>query len=418
MKSFYRILILSLILSLTACDFITSSSCKNTCPHGQKQNEDCSCYTPEKAPAGELQQKEILQAIVNNNEQTLTKLLNTIAIDSTFKMDSEAVRKIYANNSDIYTRLIEDNNNLNLLFLLAPLDNFNQTFNTILQQGVSPNTQTSSGITPLDIAIAANQGEKVKMLLDAGADVNFEGEDNILVRTLQQRKFKALSALSSFGRDKEIAFKFHPDYFIKAMINNNFDLANAVAPLTAKEILNTPNYFGVLPLTQAASNAKLKLLDTLIASGANLELRDENLRTPLLAYLQEIYIAQIEGNLQKGRDSQVPEVVKHFLDGGANIEAKDDHKENIMFYAVRMNNRALIDLLVKSYKQNINTRNDLGETPLFVAAQNVPALVPYLLTKGANPKVMDNSGRTPAIAAVEVGNMDTYDLLENATARI
>ena len=417
MKYFYRILTLSAILSLTACDLIPSGSCKNTCPQGQKQKEDCSCYTPEKAPAGELQQKEITLAIANNNEQALMKLLDTIALDSTFSLDSEAVRKIYANNSDMYTRLTEDNNNLNLLFLLAPLDNFNQTFYNLLQKGISPNTQTTSGITPLDVAISANQGEKVKMLLDAGANVNFDGEDNILTSTLKQRKYKALNALASFAREKEVTFRFHPDYFIKAMINNNAELANAVAPLTEKETLNTPNYFGILPLVQAATNANLKLLDTLIASGANLELKNENLRTPLLSYLQETYIAQIEGNLQKGHDSQVVEVVKHFLDGGANINAKDDHKENIMFYAVRINNRPLIDLLVKSYKQDINTRNDIGETPLFTAAQNVPTLVPYLLTKGANPKVMDNSGRTPAIAAVEVGNMDTYDLLENAIAR-
>ncbi len=417
MKHIYIVLISLIVLSLSACDSGAPKACKNTCPQGQKQNEDCSCYTPQKAPASELQQKEILQAILSGNEQTLTKLLDTIAIDSTFNFNSDAVRKIYVNNNDIYTRLVEDNKNLNLLFILAPLDNFNQTFYTLLQKGVGADTQTSSGIAPIDVAIAANQGEKVKMLLDAGANVNFEEEDNILASTLRQKKYKALNALSSFARDKEISFRFHPDYFIKAMMNNNVELANAVAPLTEKSIFNTPNYFGTLPLVQAAFNGNLRLLDTLIASGANLELRDGNFRTPLLAYLQEVYIAQIEGNLQAGRESQIAETVKHFLDGGANIDTKDDHKENIMFYAVRINNRPLIDLLIKSYKQNINVRNDLGETPLFIAAQNVPVLVPYLLTKGANPKVMDNSGRTPAIAAVEVGNIDTYDLLENAAAR-
>ena len=45
-------------------------------------------------------------------------------------------------------------------------------------------------------------------------------------------------------------------------------------------------------------------------------------------------------------------------------------------------------------------------------------MVPMLLQKGANPKVMDSKGRTPAIAAVEMGYIDLYEMLENAPAPI
>ena len=168
---------------------------------------------------------------------------------------------------------------------------------------------------------------------------------------------------------------------------------------------------------QAAIIGNKELMTTLIESGASLELKDQNLRTPVLAYLQEIYIAKIENNFPVGRESQVTEIVKHFLEKGADITAKDNNGENIMFYAVRDDNKSLIDLLIATYKQDINTRNNDQETPLFIAAQNYPGLVPFLISKGANPKVMDKNGRTPAIAAAEMGNMDIYDFLESAAAR-
>ncbi len=419
MKHFYKILVFFVIMSLTACSNDNPKTCKNTCPSGQKQNKDCSCHAPQKMQASESQQREILQAIINGDDQNLLQLINTIAADSTFNLDvlqnNEDFKQIYARKASIANQII-NSNNLTLLFLLAPLDNFNRSFDIILKNGANPNLQIE-GITPLEIAIESNQGEKVKMLLEAGADFNSEEVNNILHTTLITGKYKSLNALSNFIRQQQTDFKFPPDYFINAMINNNAELANAVAPLTDQEILNMPNNFGVLPLVQAAFTGKFQLMDTLVNSGANLELKDQNYRPPMLAYLQEIYIAQIEGNYPLGRDKQITETVKHFLEIGADISVQDYNGENIMFYAVRGNNKPLIELLITNYNQNLNSRNNQGETPLFIAAQNTPALVPYLLSKGANPKVMDKNGRTPAIAAVELGNIETYDLLESAAAR-
>ena len=115
------------------------------------------------------------------------------------------------------------------------------------------------------------------------------------------------------------------------MVENNADLASAVLPLTDEAVINMPNNFGVLPLVQAAFIGNFKLMDNLIKHGANLELQDENSRTPLLAYLQEVYIAQIEGNMPKGDDTKITETVKYFLEKGANISAKDSNGEDIMF---------------------------------------------------------------------------------------
>ena len=82
MKHFYKISAFFVILCLAACNSNKPQTCQNTCPSGQKQNKDCSCYAPKKLPATESQQKEIFQYILNKNEQSLSKLIKDIV--STF----------------------------------------------------------------------------------------------------------------------------------------------------------------------------------------------------------------------------------------------------------------------------------------------------------------------------------------------
>lgn len=418
MKYNHHVVFALILFIMTACNSNTSKTCNNTCPEGQVKKEDCTCYTPEKQPATEEQQKELLQVILNNDEKTLNTLISKIAPDSRINLavlpDVNAFKQLYINNVDIYSRLNYQTNNLTLLSLLAPLNNFDNAFNTLLKQGADPDLQAFAGFPPLKIAVSSNNGEKVAALLSAGAKANFEEENNILMSTLISGKYNALLSLSNYAKEKKIPFTFPASYFTEALMDNQTELAIAVAPLTPPDVLNTPNNFGVLPLVQAAFANNFKLMDALITNGADLELRDQNYRTPLLAYLQEIYVAQIEGNYPLGKEAQITETVKHFLEKGADRTAKDISGEDIMFYAVTSNDMPLIDLLVNTYKHDMNTRNNQGETPLFTAAQNHPEIVPILLQKGASAKVTDNSGRTPAIAAVEMGNIDTYDFLENA----
>ena len=145
MKYICRILVLLAVTNLCACNYIenfinsfnsASKKCENVCPQGQKQNDDCSCYAPKKSPATDSQQKEILLSIINGNEENLAKLVSDISPDSPFNLDvlqnQAAFKSIYANNMDISTRLTYQKDGLTLVSLLAPLNNFNGAFNTLL----------------------------------------------------------------------------------------------------------------------------------------------------------------------------------------------------------------------------------------------------------------------------------------------
>ena len=426
MKYIYYLFILISVCSFTACSFIEDifnanfNKCANECPQGQEQNKDCSCFTPQKYNADAAQQTEILQSILEDKEGRLYNLLTRVLPDSPLSLqnfpNAQEVKNLYARNREIFTRIGKQTDNFTTLSLLAPLEGFDGAFKYLLDNGADPNLKTVAGMTPLQLAISANQGNKVKMLLEAGANVSFDMGNNILIETLNAGKYNALKELSTYAKKKGIAFSFPSDYFIEALASKNNALAAGVLPLTNKETLNKPNNFGILPLVQAAYLGNTEIIDILLENGADLELKDANSRTPLLAYINEIYIGQIEGNYPQDMNDKTTEVVKYFLDKGADINAKDKDEEDIMFYAVKSNNVPLIELLIGTYKYDINTRNNSGETPLFIAAQNHPELVPMLLQKGANPKIMDKNGRTPAIAAVEMGFMDIYEMLENAPA--
>ena len=394
--------------------------CQTSCPEGEEQKEDCSCAAPERLNATNHQQEDLLQAILENKEGKLYNLVNRIAPDSPIDLQNlsqlQEFKNLYAKNAEIFRRLNNQTNNLTLLSLLAPLENFDSSFRLLLKNGANPNYQAFTNVYPLQLAIIADQGNKVQMLLEAGAKVSFQGEINVLTSALNLKKYKALKTLADYAKKSGIELDFPSTYFTEAMYNKQAELAIAVLPITNAEIVNTPDNFGNLPLVQAAFMGSSNLIDALLENGANIELKDTNSRTPLLSYLNEVYIGQIEGNFPKKMDENVKNMVKHFLDKGADITAQDANGEDIMFYAVRSNNLPLINLLFDTYKYNINTRNTQGETPLFIAAQNNATLVPLMLQKGANPKVMDNNGRTPAIAAAEMGDMDMYEMLENAPA--
>nr|MCR5503991.1 ankyrin repeat domain-containing protein [Elusimicrobiaceae bacterium] len=425
-KYFYYLFLLLALSTFTACSYLEEifnsnfNKCKNECPTGQQQKDDCSCFTPEKHNADEAQQIEILQSILEDKEGKLYNLLGRVLPDSPLNLqllpNMQEFKNLYASNREILNFFNYQTSNLTTLSLLAPLEGFNGAFKFLLDNGANPNLQAFNGVSPLQLAILADQDNKVKMLLDAGATASFEGGNNILINTLNLKKYKALRELSTYAKNKNIDFTFPSDYFIEALANKNNELAAAVLPLTNKETLNTPNNFGILPLVQAAYMNNTQIIDILVDNGADLELKDVNSRTPILAYLHEVYIGQIEGNYPPNMQEQNKEIIKHMLDKGADVKAKDKDEEDILFYAVRTNNFPLIELLVSSYGADINTRNKDGETPLFVAAQNQPGMVPMLLQKGANPKVMDSKGRTPAIAAVEMGFIELYEMLENAPA--
>eukprot|EP00727_Mastigamoeba_balamuthi_P006414 m51a1_g2393 hypothetical protein (697) ;mRNA; f:734752-737758 len=93
-----------------------------------------------------------------------------------------------------------------------------------------------------------------------------------------------------------------------------------------------------------------------------------------------------------------PTIVTALIQGGASVSAKDSTDNTPLHYAVYYSHlhtaRALLVFLDKN--KHVDARNDLGLTPLYVAAARGDIkMVNLLLDSGASPDIPSASGRSP-----------------------
>jgi len=142
---------------------------------------------------------------------------------------------------------------------------------------------------------------------------------------------------------------------------------------------------GRTPLLWAAENRHEAVVRLLLDKGASVDAKDNNSRTPLLWAAENGYEA----------------IMRLLLDKGANIDAKDNNGRTPLLWADRNGHEAIMRLLLDK-GANIDAKDNNGWTPLLWAFQNGhEAIVRLLLDKGANVDAKDNDGRTPLLWAAE-----------------
>jgi ankyrin repeat protein len=145
----------------------------------------------------------------------------------------------------------------------------------------------------------------------------------------------------------------------------------------------------------------LARLKEMIASGADVNLRDGRGSTPLMN-------AAAVGSL---------EAMKLLLKAGADVNAKNGLDTTALIWGAL--DPAKVRLLVEAGAA-VNVRSKLGRTPLLVAAGRPGSgeAVRLLLSKGADSKVADVRGSTPLVEAARVDDIDMLRLLMSAPVNI
>lgn len=245
----------------------------------------------------------------------------------------------------------------------------------LLANGADPNAENAFGVTPL--IAAATEPAKVKLLLAAGANPKAKtkaGHHALVVAATSPRAAASLEALIAAGApiNEPGAIAMTPlvaaNFFLCAADNSRLLLskgadakpamafgfnaahgaANCPTDLIADYLKhganpNQQNTFlgkarhgdvmlqGISPLHLAAAHRDLKLVETLLAHGADVNLPDKRLMTPL------IYAVSSE--------QQDAAVVKALLAKGANKNAKDRFGEDAIAWARKFNNPAVLEAL-------------------------------------------------------------------------
>ena len=180
-----------------------------------------------------------------------------------------------------------------------------------------------------------------------------------------------------------------------------FPIAFLIACSTSNTILSIEKG-PTTPLHRAAADGEPEAVTLLLDGGAEIEARNENGGTPL-------HVA-VENN--------EPEVVALFLDRGADIEARTDNGRMPLHVAAGNNEPKVVALLLDK-GADIHAGSTIGSTPLhFAAGYNKPEVVALLLDEGANIEARTEKGRTPLHIAARYNNLEVVALLLDRGANI
>jgi ankyrin repeat protein len=246
----------------------------------------------------------------------------------------------------------------------------------LLDQGLSPNAATKSGGTTVLMA-AAPDVEKMKLLIDRGANVNARA----------QSRFSALMVAAQYQDSS-------------AAINLLLDRGAQVGPPAegGAPVFNANPFF----LASYAGNASI--LRRLRDAGAKIDepmtLIGTSRTTPLL------------GAFKFGDD----EVARALFDLGTPIEFADGNGITMLGRAA-LNNEVSMARWLIGRGANVNVVDKLGMTPLLWAASmdfGDPAMIELLLKSGASADAKNRDGLTALDLARKYGHSESVPALSRA----
>lgn len=172
------------------------------------------------------------------------------------------------------------------------------------------------------------------------------------------------------------------------------------------------------PLVPAIWAADRTMFDLLLTKGADVNAPDANGNTPLIAAASAISSRNdptpFPGNQRTGKETlqtaSLLKMVEILLAKGAEVQARNQNGDTALMAAT--NSPELTRILLRNHA-DVNAQNLMGETALSRASgynANIKT-VQLLLGAGANVNSRDQSGRTPLVNAALANKADVVNLL-------
>jgi len=250
-------------------------------------------------------------------------------------------------------------------FISAKNGNLESVQNYINQEPGNIDIENAEYKTALIIAALNGKENIVEFLISKGANLDI---DNC--------GYSALMAAYSYGYQNKDELTLEE----KASYNNIvIKLIEAGANLYKEDVI-----FGTLLMQECSQlNPNPNLVDKLIEKGGSDLINRKNSYDDTTALMN----ACSAGNT---------DIVTKLINGGADINLKENRGENALMYACREGKSGIVEILLNKDKTEINEKNFTGFTAYMIAHQNNKPIVEDILKEhGANdsliPSLLENS---------------------------
>ena len=308
--------------------------------------------------------------------------------------------------------------------------------NTLLDKNtkITKNNKSIDGsyCSAMDIATINNNFESVKLLIDSGANINFQMKEKprseflaseyaspkILELYLNKNIYLLMNSEDVVSLIKSASIGNNVDninYLVKtlgidvdtkdtntmlhyAIGNGSIEAANELIKLGA-DIDNTNANFktSLHYVIENNSNKLLESVNLLLSKNANPNIQDKNGNTAL-------HLAVINAHNSKEYSKYI-EVINALIKYNANVNILNNKNQLTLNISVSNNDTEISNILINAKSELNNIDN--GYAPIHVAVKNNNiSIVENLLLNGANVDMKDKRGYSPLAIAVENNNYE------------
>ncbi|KAG6005634.1 hypothetical protein E4U21_007822 [Claviceps maximensis] len=296
-----------------------------------------------------------------------------------------------------------------IMELATSLNNI-ESVRILLKAGVDPNARKDGVYTPLCSSIRDNRKDIFELLLRNGADPNFAASEYPCFKCVTHHREQYLPALVAAGGNLhspkgilETAVVSKNGPALKWLLDQGID-PNEKAPK------------GQTPLTSAIRDNHIGFVDTLLARGANPNIRGQDwpvcmaVKNPeilarILAVLPEP--RAFKGVMEMAVVANKLESVKLLLAAGVSVEDRNGGVFSPLTSALREHRCDIVAFLINEGRADVNAPGE--HLPIVKAlrrcADEYPEMIDMLLEKGADPNKVYR-GWNGIMQGIENGDID------------
>ena len=264
---------------------------------------------------------------------------------------------------------------------------------------VDVNHISDDGRSALVSAVRQEHADVVKVLIDAGADIERKGDDGRSLLVASSANLQIVKMLVKAGAGVRATSNEGNTCLIFATYRGHTETVRYLVGLPQVDV-NHKNNKGLTALHCAANHNQADAMEVLIDAGADIEAKDDDTGSSPL-------------HLSRGLD-----VAKLLVKAGAEVRATDNKGYTCLMCASYEGHTETVRYLVGLKDVDVNHISDDGRSALFSAVRKKHAdVVEVLIDAGADIERKGNDGRSPLLVASSA-NLQIVKMLVKAGAGV